>query len=326
VPTPEDLQIHVLDLELNGGCNYKCQMCPQSQGREREFLRKLPFDVFEKIVDDGMQYGLQTVTLHGSGEPTLNRDFPKFVKAVKDRGLTCISFTNGKKLTEKLSGELIEAGIDILRLSCIGYDKPTYTKWMEGGDYDLVRENARRFVSMAKGSLSEMHINHLIINQEEVEYEVLQYRKNWGRFTGAHSEIWLMHNWADSDKIDINYHRRGEKRSCGRPNAPLLQVRAGGLGSHRAAVVACCMVLGQDSRGVLGHLDSNSIAEIVDSPAYRELRLAHEEGRFDDIDVCRNCDQLYEVPESLVWSDIPGREYQQSKNLPTLNFGDYTPG
>lgn len=323
MPVPEDIQVHVLDMEINGGCNYKCQMCPQSLGREKEFLKKLPMETFEKIIDDAMDYGLQTVTLHGSGEPSLNRNFAEYVRAVKQRGLTCISFTNGLRLTEKLSGELIEAGIDILRLSCIGYDEKTYHKWMAGGDYDLVRENAKRFCSMAKNTETRMHINHLIIDQEELEYECRMYRKNWGEYTGAFSEIWLMHNWADSDKVRINYHRRGEKRSCGRPFAPLLQVRAGGIGGRRAATVACCMVLGQDSRGVLGHLDTSSIAEVVQSPAYSELRAAHREGRFDDIEVCKNCDQLYEAPEALVWSDIPGREYQQSKNLPSLNFGDY---
>jgi MoaA/NifB/PqqE/SkfB family radical SAM enzyme len=139
MPVPENIQVHVLDMEINGGCNYKCQMCPQSLGREKEFLKKLPMPCFEKVIDDAMQYGLKTVTLHGSGEPSLNRNFPDYVRAVKERGLNCISFTNGLRLTEKLGTELIEAGIDVLRLSCIGYDKDTYHKWMEGGDYDLVR-------------------------------------------------------------------------------------------------------------------------------------------------------------------------------------------
>ncbi len=328
MPTPEDLRIEILELELNGGCNYACVFCPQSQGREKEFLKKLPLELFEKTVDDAMQYGLKTVTLHGSGEPTLNKDFPDYVKAVKERGLTCISFTNGFRLGESLSERLIDAGIDILRVSCTGYDKQTYEKQMVRGDYDLVRHNVRQFVRMAKGTQTEMHLNHLVINTEEVEYEVRQYRKNWGVYTGARSEIWLFHNWAGSAKVAIDYDREEvfrppNRRTCGRPFAPLLQVRAGGLEGHRGAVVACCMVLGQDSKGVLGHLDTQSIAEVVDSPSYRELRSAHLAGRFDDIEVCRNCDQLYDIPESLVWSDIPGREYGQSKNLKTLNFNDY---
>ena len=30
-------KIKQLDMELAGGCNYACQMCPQSFGREKEF-------------------------------------------------------------------------------------------------------------------------------------------------------------------------------------------------------------------------------------------------------------------------------------------------
>jgi len=328
MPVPEDIQVHVLDMELNGGCNYKCKMCPQSISREKDFLKKLPIDVFKKVIDDAMQYGLKTVTLHGSGEPTLNRNMPEYVRAVKERGLTCISFTNGLKLTENLSHELIDAGIDILRLSCIGYNEETYNEWMAGGNYALVRENAKRFVELSKGTSTELHINHLIIDGDSIDYEVNLYRENWGGYTGAKSEVWLMHNWSDSDKVKINYER-GElfptpkQRTCGRPFAPLLQVRAGGLDGHRAAVVACCMVLGKDSEGVLGHLDTNSIEEVVNSPEYVELRAAHNEGRFDDISYCKGCDQLIETPEALVWCDIPGREYGQSKNLATLNFLNY---
>jgi len=328
MPVSEDIQVHVLDMELNGGCNYKCKMCPQSISREKEFLKKLSLDTFIKTIDDAMQYGLKTVTLHGSGEPTLNRDMPDFVRVVKERGLTCISFTNGLKLTEKLSKELINAGIDILRLSCIGYNEETYVEWMEKGDYNIVRENAKRFVELTKGTSTEMHINHLIIDRDNIDYEIEMYRKNWGEYTGASSEIWLMHNWSDSDKVELNYGRDEKQeapklRTCGRPFAPLLQVRAGGLDGHMAAVVACCMVLGKDSQGVLGHLDTTTIEEVVNSPEFIELRKAHEEERFDDIPYCKGCDQLIETPEALVWCDIQGREYGQSKNLATLNFLNY---
>ena len=324
MPIPNDLRVEVLDMELHGSCNYKCVFCPQSQGREKEFLRRVSMETFEKTVDDAMQYGLKTVTLHGSGEPTLHSQFPDFVRAVKSRDLTCISFTNGLKLNEKLSEELIDAGIDILRLSCIGYNRKTYERSMVRGKYDVVRENALRFCKMAEGTPTEMHMNHLIIDNEKIEHEVRMYKKNWGDYTGALQEIWMMHNWSGSDKIQTEYEREiRNKRSCGRPNAPLLQVRAGGLDGKSAAVVACCMVLGKDSEGVLGHMSEQTISEIVSGDAYTKLRDAHDRGAFDEIDYCKGCDQLYDTPEALVWCNIEGREYQQSKNLPSLNFGDY---
>jgi len=138
-----------------------------------------------------------------------------------------------------------------------------------------------------------------------------------------------MHNWASSE-VELGYHREsitassGIHRSCGWPFSPLLQVRASGLDGHTAAVVACCMVLGKDSIGVLGHLDTQTIAEIVSGSPYRNLRDAYSELRFDDISYCANCDQLYDLPESLVWTNIEGREYGQSKVVTNMNHRTYS--
>ena len=40
MPNPDKIEIKQLDVELNGGCNYKCNMCPQADGREKDFLKK----------------------------------------------------------------------------------------------------------------------------------------------------------------------------------------------------------------------------------------------------------------------------------------------
>lgn len=330
MPAPGEIQVKQLDMELNGGCNYACPMCPQVHGRERDFLKKLPFKVFTKVVDDAMPYGLDTVSLHGSGEPTLNRDMPKFVRYVKEKGLRCVSFTNGLRLTEAMSRELIEAGIDVLRISCIGYDRESYAHWMSRDTYEDVRTNVRRFVELNRemNGSSEVHLYHLVTDLSRRDAEIEAYRRNWVEYTGALGEIWLMHNWAGSG-IELGYHREAmvathsTRRSCGRPFSPLLQVRAGGLEGHHAAVVACCMVLGKDATAVLGHLDTQTIREVVEGSPYSELRAAHREKRFDDISYCSGCDQLYDVPESLAWSNIPGRTYGQSKVVNAVDHRAY---
>jgi organic radical activating enzyme len=333
MPTPKNIIIKQLDLELYGGCNYKCTMCPQAQGREKDFLKKLPFDVFTKIIDDALQYNLDTVSLHGSGEPTLSKDMPKYVSYIKNKGLKCVSFTNGSRLTRELSSGLIEAGIDVLRISCIGYDKKSYAHWMSVDVFDEVRNNVKLFVDLNRemGGQSEVHIHHLVTDIVRKDEEVKLYRKNWSDYTGAKSEIWLMHNWAGSE-IELGYHRTtvtaasGVQRSCGRPFSPLLQVRAGGLNGHSAAVVACCMVLGKDSEGVLGHLDDQTIEEVVSGRPYSTLRNAHTDNKFNEISYCANCDQLYDLPESLVWTNIEGREYGQSKIVNEMDHRTFNVG
>ena len=42
--------------------------------------------------------------------------------------------------------------------------------------------------------------------------------------------------------------------------------------------------------------------------------------RLDDIPYCKDCDQLYHVPESLVWTNMKNRKYKQSKVLDSLEI------
>ncbi len=325
MPPKDHFRIRQIALEINGGCNYKCPMCPQASGREKDFLKKLPFDVFRKVVDDGVQHGVEVVSLQGSGEPTLNRDMWRYVEYVKQQGLKCMSLTNGYRLDAEMSESLIRAGIDDLRVSAIGYDRETYKTWMSMDAFDRVRDQVRNFIALNDrlGGRSTLGLYHLILDIEQRDREVEQYRRNWIDYTSARGEIWMMHNWAGTYDGAPYGRNKSDRRSCGRPHAPYLYVRAGGLNGHHAAVVSCCFTLGRDSEAVLGHLDNQTIAETLRGDPYEELRRLHDEKRFDEISYCKDCDQLYDCPESLVWTNIPDKKYGQSKVLRDLDFRQY---
>src|SRR3989344_3598556 len=110
------MRIEQLNIEIFGGCNLSCQMCPQGKemgGREKDFLKTMSFEVFTKVVEDSMQYGLKAVSLHGSGEPTGHPDIEKMVKFVAERNLHASFFTNGLRLPGKLFERLVLAGLDL---------------------------------------------------------------------------------------------------------------------------------------------------------------------------------------------------------------------
>jgi MoaA/NifB/PqqE/SkfB family radical SAM enzyme len=314
MPIPDNLSVKRMDFELFGGCNYKCRMCPQSIGREKEFLRKQDLSILEKVLDEAVQYGLEEVSLHGNGEPTLHPELPDAIAKVKARGVKCMFTTNGSNLNKDLSRALIEASVDVLRVSAIGYDRETYHHWMSEDLYEQVRESGREFVALNRelGGNTEFTTYHVIIDEKEKDREVELYRQNWIDYTGSTGEIWLMFNW--SGMITPPYERGTKvetrvKRSCRRMFTDSLVVRAGGLDGHQGSVMPCCFLLGKDSQGVLGHLDSDSIRDVVAGDKFEELRKAHTEGRFDDIPYCKDCDQLYDEPEALVWTNREGREY-----------------
>ena len=102
-----DLKLKRIVMEVFGGCNYTCQMCPQSDpGRGANFTRKMPLKDFEKILDDVIpKYGKPQINLEGSGEPTMAKDLPKYIEAVKKRGLKCFMYCNGARLKNQFMKE-----------------------------------------------------------------------------------------------------------------------------------------------------------------------------------------------------------------------------
>ena len=53
--------------------------------------------------------------------------------------------------------------------------------------------------------------------------------------------------------------------------------------------------------------------DIVNGEKFQHLRDVHLRKAFDEVDYCKDCDQLLDVEESLVWTNVPDRTYGQSR-------------
>ncbi len=295
-------------MEVFGGCNYTCQMCPQSNpGRGKNFTRKMPLDEFEKILDKIVpKYGNPVINLEGSGEPTMAKDLDRYIAAVKKRNLKCYMYCNGARLNGKFMKNVIDAGIDFIRFSVIGYNKEKYKKFMDVDNFELILSNIREIKKYIEQVKSQCRIAtyHLITNNKQLDFEVEEYKKNVINNLDTIGYIWKMHNWS-GNYDNLNPRAKTERRTCGRPFAPELTVRAGGEEGRTGAVVPCCQTLGppNESKSILGHLDNETFEEVYFGKKYQDLRLAHENKNFDSIEYCNNCDFLYEDPEILVWTN-----------------------
>jgi len=295
-------------MEVFGGCNYTCKMCPQSSpGRGANFTRKMSLNTFEKILDKIVpEYGNPQINLEGSGEPTMAKDLALYVKAVKKRNLKCFMYCNGARLKGSFMKEVIDAGIDFIRISVIGYNKEVYKKWMNIDNFELILSNLNLIKEYIKISNSKCDLTtyNLITDNNNIDFEVEEYKKNVINFLGMKSYIWKMHNWS-GNYDNINLRNSSSKRSCGRPFAPELTIRAGGERGRAGAVTPCCQTLGppNEEKSILGHFDKDSFEEIYFGEKYQKLRDAHSKNEFDKIDYCKDCDFLYDDPQVLVWSN-----------------------
>lgn len=315
-------------IEVNGGCNYTCQMCPQTQSngktgaRGKDWLRKMSLVDFERIISEAAEVGLNVVNLEGSGEPTLNRNLPNYISIVRKYGAHPFIYTNGFALKGNFMKECVDAGLSLARFSIIGYDEGTYKKWMNRNAFEWVKKNAVDMKSYIQqiGSDCIVASYHLILDNENEDFEVQQYRKNFIDLVGSHAEIWRMHNW--SGVYDSDYKRKGNKRTCGRPFSPDLTVRAGGSNGTKLSVAPCCQTLGRDTEADLGSLEGKSLEEVWNGERYQWLRKMHEEERFDEISFCKDCDFLYDDSKVLVWKNNDLVDTNKMKGT-NFHLGDF---
>ena len=93
-----------LFIELTNNCNEACLHCSNVRG-----TKEITFLEAKKIIDEAFSLGVLFVTLSG-GECTLNKDFIKIAKYVRQKRLALKIFTNGQTLydDEELFNEIIK--------------------------------------------------------------------------------------------------------------------------------------------------------------------------------------------------------------------------
>ncbi len=135
IPASVDVRIPAADQELDNPrelyievtnrCNSLCVTCPLTfDPQEQEHY--LTYQEFLELVDQFPH--LKRVVLQGIGEPLLNRDLARMIRFLKDRGVHVVFNTNAILLYPKRQQELVESGLDDLRVSCDASTPETYAR------------------------------------------------------------------------------------------------------------------------------------------------------------------------------------------------------
>src|ERR1700720_3137718 len=136
-----------LYLETTNRCNLLCETCPRTF-EELEPPADMSWELFTHIVDQFPR--LSRVVLHGVGEPMMVRELPRMVRYLKERGTYVLFNTNGTLLNRRKGRQLIDAGLDELRVSLDAAEAPAF-KMVRGLDlFDRIVANLRSFVAMQR--------------------------------------------------------------------------------------------------------------------------------------------------------------------------------
>ena len=205
------MQIDRAVIEIQGGCNYTCQMCPQTNpdgttgARGKNWMKKMPLAEFERYVAECAEHGLNVVNLDGSGEATVLPNLPEYISIVKKYNAKAVIFSNGMRMFGSFMEECVDAGLDFFRFSIIGYDYDTYRKWMNSKHFYRVISNLhemKRYVVKKKLDCV-VATYHLILDNNNIDYAYIETRKNG---TAIMDTMFDFRDDRDGRKFALNSH------------------------------------------------------------------------------------------------------------------------
>ena len=136
-----------LYLETTNRCNLLCTTCPRTF-EALESPADMSWELFTEIVDQFPR--IARVVLHGVGEPMMVRALPRMIRYLKDRGTYVLFNTNGTLLTRRKGQELIDSGLDELRVS-LDAAEPLAFKLVRGRDmFARIVRNIRGFRALQR--------------------------------------------------------------------------------------------------------------------------------------------------------------------------------
>ncbi len=136
-----------LYLEVTNRCNLLCETCPRTF-EALEPPADMSMDLFRRIVDQVP--GVKRVVLHGVGEPMLVKHLPDMIRYLKAPGRnTHVLFnTNGTLLAPRKHREIIDTGLDELRVSLDAADSATFLKVRGKDMFDRIVRNVAAFTNL----------------------------------------------------------------------------------------------------------------------------------------------------------------------------------
>ena len=136
-----------LYLETTNRCNLLCTTCPRTF-EALEPPGDMSWEMFIAIVDQFPK--IARVVLHGVGEPMMVPALPRMIRYLKRRGTYVLFNTNGTLLTDKKGAELIDSGLDELRVS-LDAAEPDAFKLVRGRDmFTRIVRRVRAFRAMQR--------------------------------------------------------------------------------------------------------------------------------------------------------------------------------
>ncbi len=284
-----DFPLH-LDVELSGACNLKCECCFQNGYIERK-LGFMRMELFQSIIDQGIENGLCAIKLQIRGESFLHPKWFECVRYAKESGVMDVQITtNATLLNEKQAHEILASGLDGIVFSVDAHHGESWHQRNQNEPYQgTIERNIRQFLSLRKSlgkKWPQVRMRASISETDQASYE-----RTKERIQATFPDVDIvvvnrLHNFSDSEDSYPDLHTHYRLLPCSHLFQRLAVFWDG-------QVTACCM--DYNNRFQLGDARKQRIQEIWLGERMQRMRDIHLAGGRKKMDICKHC-HAYTTP------------------------------
>jgi MoaA/NifB/PqqE/SkfB family radical SAM enzyme len=268
-------------IEPMSACNLRCTMCFQVDKTftKKPYMGGMDLDLYREIVDQAAAGGTRAITFASRGEPTMNKGFGEMLSyaAAKKSFFEIKVNTNGTKLTERLSHEILQAGTAIVVVSIESIEAADYARIRVGGDFNEVLANVKRLREIRDreypSSPTEIRVSGVKVKKD---FDEARFNDFWAPITDTVALVDLEERW-DTYANDVQPDLK----------SPCFYLWERMYVWYDGICNPCD--LDYKSELAIGNAKEHSLAEIWHGPAYTRLREKHRAGKRAEYVPCDRC-------------------------------------
>jgi radical SAM protein with 4Fe4S-binding SPASM domain len=284
-----DFPLH-LDVEITSRCNLRCTFCDKLPLLSKDQQGDMSLAQYKKIIDEGRAGRLWGLKLSYRGESLLHPDVVEMVAYAKANGVLDIYFnTNGMLLSESLSLQLMDAGLDRISLSVEGTDPVAFERERRGANFHRILQNLDRLMSLR----TQKGYAHPRVRVQTVRFPDLDL-EDYRRFWLNHCDEVAAVDYKDSTN-------RVKGLECRDWACPQLWQR---MTIEWTGDVMPCN--NDDYRRLcLGNVKERSIAACWRDPLVQRARELHQSGQSHRVEACDGCPWRTAQLRKIIPAQIP---------------------
>lgn len=142
-------KIDYLRIGLTDRCNMRCRYCMPEKGMKlKKHSEILSYEEIIYFAKAAVKAGISRIRLTG-GEPLIRKDVSRLISDIcKLENVQDVSLTTNGVLLEKMSEELMQAGLKRINISLDSLNAKTYSYITRGGDLEIVLRGIKKAINI----------------------------------------------------------------------------------------------------------------------------------------------------------------------------------